>query len=154
MNFRDRLKRRAIKTRDLSTWNQFRKTTNQVNREIKSAKKAYYKTVFNSCVKDQRKTWGNCGNGLSEKLQKLQNRAARILMCANYDSNIDELFRALGWRKLKYQRLESATVMMYKSLHGMTPEYLSSRFVFRNDVTSYRLRNTENKLALLQPRTN
>ena len=45
--------------------------------------------------------------------------------------------------------------MMYKSLHGMTPEYLSSRFVSRTDnVTSYRLRNTENKLALPQPRTN
>ena len=73
---------------------------------------------------------GNCGNGLSEKLHKLQYRAARILMCANYDSNIDELFRALGWHKLKYQRLESAAVMMYKSLHGITPEYLSSRFVF------------------------
>jgi len=29
----------------------------------------------------------------------------------------------------------------------MTPEYLSSKFVFRN-------RNTENKLALTQPRTN
>ena len=75
-------------------------------------------------------------------------------MCANYDTNIDELFRALGWRKLKYQRLESAAIMMYKSLHGMTPEHLSSRFVSRNDVTSYRLRNTENKLALPQPRTN
>ena len=37
--------------------------------------------------------------------------------------------RTLGWRKLKYQRLESAA-MMYKSLHGMTPEYLTSRFVF------------------------
>ena len=98
--------------------------------------------------------WGSCGSGLSEKLQKLQNRAARILMCANYDSNIDELFRALGWRKLKYQRLESAAIMMNKSLHGMTPEYMSSRFVSRNDVTSYRLRNTENKLALPQPRTN
>ena len=98
--------------------------------------------------------WGNCGSGLPEKLQKLQNRAARIVKCANYDSNIDELFRALGWRKLKYQRLESAAIMMYKSLHGMTPEYLSSRFVSRNDVTSYRLRSTANKLALPQPRTN
>ena len=97
---------------------------------------------------------GNGGSGLSEKLQKLQNRIARILMCANYDSDIDELFRILGWRKLKYQRFESAAVMMYKSLHEMTPEYLSSRFVFRNDITSYRLRNTENKLALPQPRTN
>ena len=50
--------------------------------------------------------WGYCGSGLSEKLQKLQNRAARILMYASFDSNIDELFRALGWRKLIYQRLE------------------------------------------------
>ncbi|CAH3045825.1 unnamed protein product [Pocillopora meandrina] len=80
----------------------------------------------------------DCGSGLSEKLQKLQNHAARILMCTNYDSDIDELFRVLSWRKLKYQRFESAAVMMYKSLHGMTPEYLSSRFVFRNDITSYR----------------
>ena len=55
---------------------------------------------------------------------------------------------------IKYQRSESTAVMMYTSLHGMTPEYLTSRFVFRNDITSYRLRNTENKLALPQPRTN
>ena len=33
--------------------------------------------------------WGNCGSGLSEMLQKLQNRAAGTLMNANYDSNID-----------------------------------------------------------------
>jgi len=65
--------------------------------------------------------WGNCGSGFSEKLQKLQTHAARILICANYGSNIDELFQALGWRKLKYQRFESAAVMMYKSLHGVTP---------------------------------
>ena len=56
MNFRDRLKRKAIKTRDPSSWNQFRKTKNRVNREIKSVKKAYYKIVFNSCAKDRRKT--------------------------------------------------------------------------------------------------
>ena len=36
----------------------------------------------------------------------------------------------------------------------MTPEYLRSRFVSRDDITSYRLRNTENELALPQPRTN
>ena len=52
-------------------------------------------------------------------------------------------------------RSESAAVMMYKSLHEMTPENLSSRFVhvFRNDI-SYRVRNTENKLALPRPRIN
>jgi len=65
--------------------------------------------------------WGNCGSGFSEKLQKLQNRAARILICVNYGSNVNELFRALGWRKLKYQRFESAAVTMYKFLQGVTP---------------------------------
>ena len=34
---------------------------------------------------------------------------------------------------------------MYRSLHGMTPEYLRSRFVYRNEITPYRLRSTENK---------
>ena len=98
--------------------------------------------------------WGTCGIGLSDKLQKLQNRATRILMYASYDCNVDDLFRVLGWRKLKHQRLVSTAIMMYKTLHGMTPECLRSRFLSRDDITTYRLRNTENKLALPQPRTN
>ena len=35
----------------------------------------------------------------------------------------------------------------------MTPEYLRSRFVYRDNVSAYRLRNTENNLVLPQPRT-
>ena len=36
--------------------------------------------------------------------------------------------------------------MMNKTFHGMMPEYLRC-FVFRDNVNSYHLRNTENKLA-------
>ena len=43
---------------------------------------------------------------------------------------------------------------MHKTLYGLTPKYLQSLFVSRNDMTSYRLRNSENKLALPQPRIN
>ena len=96
--------------------------------------------------------WGNCNKGLSDKLQKLQNRAARILMSAGYDSNLDDLFRALGWRKLCHQRLDKKSIM-YKTLNVMTPEYLRSNFVFRDNLNSYHLRNTENTLTLPQPRT-
>ena len=46
--------------------------------------------------------------------------SSKMLQPVCYDSNIDKNFRALGWRKLKYQRLESTASMMYKSLHGMT----------------------------------
>ena len=113
--------------------------------------------VYNSLIQPQfdycNVVWGNCNKGLSEKLQRLQNRAARILMSASHDSNLDDLFRALGWRRLYYQRLEQKSILMYKTLQGMTPDYLKSRFVYRDNVSAYRLRNTENKLVLPQPRT-
>ena len=67
--------------------------------------------------------WENCNKGLSEKLQGLQNREVRILMSASHDSNLDDLFRALGRRILHYQRLEQKSILMYKTLHGMTPDY-------------------------------
>ena len=35
----------------------------------------------------------------------------------------------------------------------MTPDYLRSRFVNRDNVSAYRLKNIENKLVLPQPRT-
>ena len=99
------------------------------------------------------RVWGNCNKGLSDKLQKVQNRAARILISAGYDSNLDDLFRALGWRKLCHQRLDKKFIMMYKILNGMTPEYLRSSFVVRDSLNSYHLTNTENTLTLPQPRT-
>ena len=91
---------------------------------------------------------------LNDKLQRPQNRAARILMSANSYCNVGDLFLALGWRKLKHQRQVSTAIMMYKTVHGMTPDHLTSKFVSRDEITSYRLRNTENKLVLPLPRTN
>ena len=37
--------------------------------------------------------WGNCGKTLSNKLQKLQNRAARVITSSNFDVDVDSLFR-------------------------------------------------------------
>ena len=45
-------------------------------------------------------------------------------------------------------------IMVYKSLNGLTPDYLSSKFVDRSSVSNYSLRGTEGKLAIPQPHTN
>ena len=42
MTFRDRLKKKAIKTQNMSNWNEFRKVKNQLNQEMKAA---YYTTT-------------------------------------------------------------------------------------------------------------
>jgi len=43
--------------------------------------------------------------------------------------------------------------MMFKALNGETPDYLLNKFIFRNYTTSYRLRNSEMRLGVPQPRT-
>jgi len=97
--------------------------------------------------------WGCCSTSPTEKLQKLQNRAARILLSAPDDSSTTDLFRRLNWKNLRNQRLFTKAIMMFKALNGETPDYLSNKFVFRNDTTSYRLRNSGMRLVLPQSRT-
>ena len=48
--------------------------------------------------------WGNCGKTLRDKLQKLQNRAARVLTFSNYDADTTELLEVLGWKNLARQQ--------------------------------------------------
>ena len=97
--------------------------------------------------------WGNCSKNQSSKLQKLQNRAARVLTFSNYDCSTSELFQNLKWSKLVHQRAVSKAIMMHSIVNNTAPEYLTSRFVRRCDLTSYNLRENEYKLAVPQPRT-
>ena len=47
--------------------------------------------------------WGNCGITLQNKVQKLQNRAARVLTYSSYDVDAGHLFKLLGWKNLACQ---------------------------------------------------
>ena len=94
--------------------------------------------------------WGNCGKTLSDRLQKLQNRAARLLTSSSYDADAKGLIRQLGWKDLRTQRQIQKALMVYRSLNGLVPEYLSSKFLKRNG-TRYSLRDSENKLVVPLP---
>ena len=45
--------------------------------------------------------WDNCGIVLKEKLQRFQNRAARVLTGVSYDTNSSELLERLNWKNLE-----------------------------------------------------
>ena len=68
--------------------------------------------------------WGNCGKTLSDRLQKLQNRAARMLTSSSYDTDAKGLIRQLGWKDLCTQRQIQKALMVHKSLNGLVPEYV------------------------------
>ena len=63
--------------------------------------------------------WGNCNKTLANKLQKLQNRAARVLTSAAFDTSTEYLFQVLNWRKLESQCQIQKVCIVYKSLNGL-----------------------------------
>ena len=70
--------------------------------------------------------WGNINKGLADKLQKLQNRAARILTFSNYDVGSSVLL----------------DVKMYKIHNNLSPSYLRRIFTNTSNVHSHNLRNS------------
>ena len=96
--------------------------------------------------------WGNCGVTLLDKPQKLQNGAARVLPYSNYDADVNNLFKLLGWKTLVSQRQIERATMVFKPLQGLVPEYLCSKFVHRD--SGYCLRDSVIKVNVPQPRAN
>ena len=59
---------------------------------------------------------------------ELQNKAARVLTYSSYDADAGNLFEFLGWKNLASQQQIQRATMVYKSLHGLVPDYLCSKF--------------------------
>ena len=112
-----------------------------IDRDI--AVKAYEGLVepyFTYCLP----VWDGLRCKLSEKLQKLQNRAARVMTRSSYEVSSASLLSELGWNVLK-------AILMYKVYNGCAPQYLQQLFPPR--YGKYNLRNSLNKVCVPKPRT-
>ena len=97
--------------------------------------------------------WGNVGETSLTKLQKLQNRAARIVTGSRYDQSALPLIRALGWPTVR-EILDLETLkMVLKSLNGDAPSYMSDMFTRVSETTSRVLRNSDKNLRTPMLRT-
>ena len=69
--------------------------------------------------------YGSAYNKYVDKLQKLQNRAARIILRVKPESSVStaEMHNALGWKFLEKRRQHHTVIFMYKVMHGLTPSY-------------------------------
>ena len=115
------------------------------------------KTIYNTIVLPYFDyadvVWHSANKCLLEQLQKLQNRAARIILNVNpYDhKSVCDMHGILNWKLLERRRQKHLSVLTYKILHDMSPIYLKDKFAYR--VSNYQLRGTD-LLALPKPKTN
>ena len=105
---------------------------------------------FNYCSE----VWDAFGEVQSKRLQKLQNRAARIISAMSNDVHHPIALRALGLEPLDIMRKKAKARMMYKTLNKIGPKSLINLFTFKDVIKNYSLRNISSGLCLPQPRTN
>ena len=114
-------------------------------------------SIYNALVRPHfdycSEVWDTLGIGLSTRLQKLQNRAARIVMGMTNDTPGLEAITALRWETLESQRAKSKAVQMYKVLNDLAPNALVNLFMRESDVTDYELRGSSTSLQIPFPRT-
>ena len=96
--------------------------------------------------------WDCLSGYLSDKLQKLPNRAARVITKSPFDVSSNHLLSTLSWERLSFRRKKQKALMMYKTINDLAPEYLQSLFSQRHFADN--LRNSEGRLTLSKPSTN
>ena len=84
--------------------------------------------------------WTNANKGGLDRLQKLQNRAARVITHASYDVRSRDLLKSLNWDNLIERRFKHERILMHKIMNDRAPQYLKSHFSRVRDSNHYDLR--------------
>ena len=98
--------------------------------------------------------WDTLGKGLSERLQKLQNRTARLIMNLKNEHGHSVLARnSLGWELLEKRRVEMKARIMYKTVNKLAPSRLCDLFQNVNKINDYNLRGSSTRVYIPMPKT-
>ena len=98
-----------------------------------------------------RAAWDGSTQHLSEKLQKLQNRAIRVIL---NDTSSRCLLNSLVWDRLSVRRATQKANLMHKCINNLAPAYLRNLFTVclpKNTELLYSQR--QEKLIVPKPRT-
>ena len=90
--------------------------------------------------------WEVCGTTALEKLQKLQNRAARIVTNSPYNASALPIIKKLGWQTVNDLIVKETLKMVYKCTNDEAPSYLACLFDRLSETSTRELRNTETDL--------
>ena len=76
----------------------------------------------------------------SERLQKLQNRTACLITFFDLNVRSSTLLGDLGWDSLERRRSKKPAIILFKTLHNLSPTRLNSIFKATSSVLSHNLR--------------
>jgi hypothetical protein len=88
-------------------------------------------------------SWGFAAKKHVNKVQRLQNRAARIITGNfSWETRGIDLVEQLGWQSVVQRRDYFTAVLVFKALNGIAPVYIQDLFTFCHDINIRSTRNT------------
>ncbi|MCW4347252.1 MAG: hypothetical protein N0E48_28465 [Candidatus Thiodiazotropha endolucinida] len=90
--------------------------------------------------------WGRSTTNTISRLLKLQKRAARVILQANIMAPSQSMFQELQWLPFPKRIQYHTCIMMYKSLNGMAPRYMTDLFCKVSEMHGRPLRSVNNEL--------
>lgn len=97
--------------------------------------------------------WENCSKSLQNKLQKMHNKAARILTGDSYETPSETVRAKLNWETLQSRRERKMCLLMKEIMNGNSTNNLGDLFKISYN-TSHNLRSNNKVLCLAKPNTN
>ena len=92
--------------------------------------------------------WGVCGITALDKLQKLQNRVARIVTNSPYNTSALPIIWKFSWPTVNDLIVKETLQMVYKCTNDEAPSYLACLFNRLSETSTRELRNTETDLRV------
>ena len=83
--------------------------------------------------------WDCLSGYLRDKLQKLQNRTARVITKLPFDTSSNYLLSTLNWERPFLRRKKQKALTMFTTVNGLAPHYLQSLFSQHHSVYNLRL---------------
>ena len=97
-------------------------------------------------------SWGSTTKLNIERINKLQKRAARIILKVDYITPSVEMFQRLRWMTVSQRINYNKAVLTNKALNNLTPAYISDLLTPTAIAYNRNLRSSENG-SLMVPKT-
>ena len=91
--------------------------------------------------------------GPRDRLQRLQNRAGKIITLSDYNTRSAAILQELGWDTLEQRHSMLLTISVFKSLNNLYPQSSKNVFQPTSTVHSYNVQGASNNVFVPKPRT-
>ena len=98
--------------------------------------KSFIQSNFNYCPI----VWHFCSKSNSEKLEKLQFRALRIVF-NDYEASYENLLSRVNMTTLHLNRMKNIAIETYKCLNSLSPEYIRDLVNYKSSNYNFRYEN-------------